>query len=576
MVCRIIAIILLSCSVAFAADHPVACSGTITAALATAIGDAVDDDTVTIGAGTCTSAGQTITDKQITIQGAGQASTTLTITSFPAFHWVRNSTANGNNRLTAITLTGTGSGTIFKMNGQYGNANANDGWRIDHVTATFANNTEYALNVEGPSWGVMDNCTISMLSGTMINMDGLYCGATCEIDEGSTIATLMGRYISSLALDPGGRAAVYIEDNTLSFTTDSSSHAIFDTNNRGGRLVFRHNTVTNGLMYAHWTRSGWLNGFWFEVYNNKFTHAASDEIFPGRFEGGTGLIYNNTFSDWPLGYIVLNDPRGAQEQSEAPLLYCDGTHNWDGNAGDASAPGWPCIGQIGRASGKTIAEIQAGTKQTSYPFYSWNNGTQDKCYNPSAAGSACINTINFTSWTPNYVKSTPHTVTGGGYGQGDVDFCSGGTSIPAGCGTHTLTYTPYIYPHPLQGADATAPTISGLTPSGTISYQITTQLSATTNENATCRYHASSTTWGDMTQMSSTGFLTHLQTVNVSLGANSFKIVCQDGTANESDAGTWSFTVSAAPATPPAGTFAIGSGGSLTKGSGGSITRQAP
>jgi hypothetical protein len=95
--------------------------------------------------------------------------------------------------------------------------------------------------------------------------------------------------------------------------------------------------------------------------------------------------------------------------------------------------------------------------------------------------------------------------------------------------------------------DTTAPTLSSLTPSGNVDYATTKQLSVTTNENATCRYHASSTTWADMTEMSSTGGTTHTQTVNVSVGANSFKVKCQDSIPNESDAGTWSFTVAAAP-----------------------------
>jgi AICAR transformylase/IMP cyclohydrolase PurH len=98
----------------------------------------------------------------------------------------------------------------------------------------------------------------------------------------------------------------------------------------------------------------------------------------------------------------------------------------------------------------------------------------------------------------------------------------------------------------LGAADETAPTLSNLTPSGNVTYGTTKQLSVQTSESATCRYHASSVTWAEMSAMSSTGGTTHTQTVNVSVGANSFKVVCQDASANESTAGTWSFTVAAA------------------------------
>ena len=566
-----IVIILLLPSLVFAATtYNVACSGTITDALDTAISSAVDSDTVAIGAGSCSTAGNIIINKAITIQGAGQASTTLTTTSDYAFIFRKTSSAHSAWRVTAMTVTGTSPNGVMRVNDNslYENSGS-DLWRVDHVTFSFASYSGTLIQVNGPSWGLVDNNIFNSGGGLVVNTHGEYVG---ESDDNTD--NLKGNYISSLALEPGSVNAVYIEDNTFSCPTVTGC-AVIDTSNVGERIVFRHNTVTNGMLYVHWTRTADINGFWFEVYNNKMSWSGSD-MFPARFEAGTGLVYNNTLTGYDSAYMVLDERRGAGDETNAPLLSCNGARTWDGNAGDASAPGWPCLGQIGRATGKTLVQIKAGTKQTSFPFYSWNNGTQDKCYNSSAEGAACVNSINFSSWTANYVKGTAHSVTGEGYGHGDIDFCSGGTSIPAGCGTHTLTYTPYIYPHPLQGADATAPTISGLTPSGTISYQTTTQLSATTNENSTCRYHASSTTWGDMTQMSSTGFLTHLQTVNVSVGANSFKIVCQDGTANESDAGTWSFTVSAAPATPPAGTFAIGTGGSITKGSGGSITRQAP
>ena len=184
-------------------------------------------------------------------------------------------------------------------------------------------------------------------------------------------------------------------------------------------------------------------------------------MYPMRLHGGgTGLIYNNTISGFPQNFVLLGEGRlPDQSQSGSPLLFCDGTHNWDGNAGDSSAPGWPCLSQTGRDAGRTMAQIQAGNKQASFPLYLWNNGPQDRCSNPSAGGTACDNSFGVDTYSasaPRYFKSTPHTTSG--FGNGDVDYFIG-TAKPSGAGTHHLIYTPYTYPHPLTGGSGgvTAP-----------------------------------------------------------------------------------------------------------------------
>lgn len=91
--------------------------------------------------------------------------------------------------------------------------------------------------------------------------------------------------------------------------------------------------------------------------------------------------------------------------------------------------------------------------------------------------------------------------------------------------------------------DTLPPVLSSLTPSGGIDYTESVTLSVTTNEAATCRHHASSTTWAEMSAMSSTGGTTHTQALATSSGAYTHKVVCQDASSNESDASTWSFTV---------------------------------
>ena len=123
----------------------------------------------------------------------------------------------------------------------------------------------------------------------------------------------------------------------------------------------------------------------------------------------------------------------------------------------------------------------------------------------------------------------------------------------------------------VEGAtDETPPTLSNLTPAGSVSYTSTKTLSVTTNEDSSCRFHATESTWANLTPMSSTGGTTHTQSVNTSAStAYTFNALCQDVVGNQSNAGQWSFTTQATPA--PNTSVTIGIGGGLGLGSGGSL-----
>jgi hypothetical protein len=140
-------------------------------------------------------------------------------------------------------------------------------------------------------------------------------------------------------------------------------------------------------------------------------------------------------------YITLDDRRAGGFGGESSGFFeaCDGTNAWDGNLGDASAPGWPCLGQIGRGwtSSTSLTNLAAGTvEQPSEPFYLWNNGTQAGC----ATGGSCTDSIQAYVDPSAYIKKTGHTVSGGGAGQGEVDYVEDDTPKPG--------YTAYTYPHP--------------------------------------------------------------------------------------------------------------------------------
>lgn len=446
-----LAALLLVPSAAVAATRTVPCSGDITAALNGAIAASVNGDVVTIGAGSCAMGRLAmISNKNITIQGAGKTATILTADS--GFGQIETTGANSPTwRLSGFTLTSTGTpGAIITVW-----ANQAASWRgpfrIDHLALTYPNNgPDGAIAIYGPVYGVIDHSDFTQQFEAAI-----LTGGSLGTENGASASTLGGAYLTSLAFRPGAADYLYIEDCTFK-GTGSNGVAAIDTGYTGGRIVFRSNTLTNATLYAHWTKSNVINSLWWEVYNNTFTWSIGNGMYPMRLQGGgTGLVYDNTLSGFPGNFILLGEGRLPDQGQSSPLLdYCDGSKAWDGNAGDASAPGWPCLAQTGRDVGKTLAQIQAGDKQPSFPLYLWHNGPQATCRD---AGGACDNSLTVGTYSPmaaKYFRATAHVTSG--FGNGDVDYSITPTQ-PTGAGTHRLTYTPYAYPHPLTTGDVVPP-----------------------------------------------------------------------------------------------------------------------
>jgi len=445
---RLIAVLwsLFLCMVSLGAEasatiYNVSCSGDITSTLTSAIHSAVNGDTINISAGSCSMNNIGLINTNITIQGAGKGVTVIT-----ADHGFGQMVSPGATvpswRLTGFTLTSTlNVGALPLVVWADQAAVYRGGFRIDHINFNYPNSGANVY-IFGPTYGLIDHSDFTGAFESAI-LTGLQLTSTLE--DGSSISKLKGGFGASIPYFPGGPTNLYIEDNTFTGTT-AAGIAATDTGYSGGRIVFRHNTLVNATMYSHWTSAGSVNSLWWEIYNNSFTWNSTVSMFPFRLQGGgTGLIYNNTIIGFQQNFIVLGEGRLTSEgQSGPPLLFCDGTHNWDGNAGDSKAPGWPCLGQTGRNAGVSIASIQAGVKQTSFPLYVWNNGPQASCSNPSQGGPPCDNSFGVNVRDLNWFNSIPHVTPG--FGKGDVDY-SVSASQPTGAGTHTLTYTPYPYPY---------------------------------------------------------------------------------------------------------------------------------
>lgn len=444
---------------ASAVTRNVPCSGDILNALNSAINASVTGDIITIGPGNCSlsTKATTVKDKNIQIIGAG-----IGVTNIVAENGFVDFESTGANqpqwRLSGMSLSGSGHVIVTTVW-----ANQDASWRgpfrIDHLDINYPNaSPDGIIAIYGPVWGLIDHNNFKQWVEAFI-----LTGGWVSSESPSSVTTTPGSWLLSQPFRPGAADYLYIENNTFEGLGPTGAAAL-DTGYTGGRVVFRNNTLINSALYAHWTSAGSINTLWWEIYNNKFTYNKEIVVPVMRLHGGgTGLIYNNTM----IGYgdsnvVVLGEGRFTEQgQSSAPLLFCDGTHNWDGNAGDPNAPGWPCIAQTGRAAGKTVAQIQAGQKEGSFPLYIWNNGTQDKCYNPSAAGSVCDNSFHVSvagAYALPYFKNTPHVTSG--YGNGDVDY-SITTSKPTGAGTHTLNYTPFQYPYPLTANGMPNPSGSG-------------------------------------------------------------------------------------------------------------------
>jgi protein-disulfide isomerase/uncharacterized membrane protein len=397
-----------------------------------AVNAAANGDTVIVPAGTCTwNSSLSWVNKNVTVKGAGMDNTIINCAPCLQYESTATTSVYSQWRLTGMTFKAAVDSRILVTIWDMSPAVVpNRGWRIDHMKFVNTGHGD-GIFIGGPTYGVIDHNQWESGGGLCIIALSLHAN-----EYPSTVDNPKGAFLASQPLDLGTENALYIEDNTFTGTSSVYSTAAYDTSSGGARAVFRHNTLIGSLYYSHWTRGAEIGGILHEIYNNSFTGTANYNGLPIRLESGTGVIFNNTISGFSGSQsVTVNERRGFGENQE-PFGACDGTKSWDGNAGDPNAPGWPCLGQIGRSPGKTMAQIKAGDKQASAPLYLWNNGTQDGCH----TGGTCTNSINVwvydgTAQAMAYVKSTPHP-------NGEVDYVLNGSTPKPG-------YTPYTYPHPL-------------------------------------------------------------------------------------------------------------------------------
>lgn len=413
---------------------PAASAGTINAAscaqtdVQAAVSGASDGDVVNIPAGNCSWANHVGWDnKNIWVRGAGIGQTVITRNGEYVFYVTISNVSKGGHRISDMTLGGNVTNAVIYTASWTLAAVPAGRWRIDHIHFNFPAGQRGGVHVAGVNYGVVDHNTFNWHSGIVIR-HAFGLATECYGN-----ALLSGDFANQQPLDLGTDRFVFVEDNTFIPHRFDNPLWVYDATAGGGRVVFRHNTGTASQFYNHWTRGCEVAAQVFEIYNNTWiAHPNFDPVYPMRVEAGTGVFFNNSVQGYNGGkpYVVLDDRRAERSEAGGFLGVCDGTKAHDGNAGDPAAPGWPCLGQIGRAPGKSLAQILAGNKPVSAPFYFWNNGQEPGC----ATGGACNNIVTVWATPGAYIKNTPHP-------NGEVDYVDKNIPKPG--------YTPYVYPHPL-------------------------------------------------------------------------------------------------------------------------------
>ena len=215
----------------------VACSGSITSALQTAVNASVDTDVVNIGAGTCTAGQVSWSNKNIKVQGQGIGTTTVTGLSFDV-----KVTTKAGFRITGLSV---GCPTVWKVDA-INRTTGIKGWRIDNIAWSCATcGQNMAVQVYGITWGLIDNSTFNNMGNAIFLMG--YAENTDEVNPWPPDGVPgMGGYNWLLPLNLGSDEAVYVEDN--SFTLANGCYFGVGDLYYGSKMVFRHNAVTNAYL----------------------------------------------------------------------------------------------------------------------------------------------------------------------------------------------------------------------------------------------------------------------------------------------------------------------------------------
>ena len=349
-----------------------------------------------------------ISNHSVTLQGAGVDRTIIT-NEVPKTGWQDsmiwiNSIEGFPIRITGITFAG-------------GSTGGNSDYGVIYMGGTCKNFR-------------IDNCKFNLLKGRAIRTAGHTYGV---IDHNIFNATGPSIYVVhngfnggqhgdrswSTPLYLGAANAVYIEDNSFSYTNSDADHvySVVDSIS-GGRFVFRYNQVKNSYVINHGLETGGRERSCrsFEIYENTFACDGSSNcrnwFTAMHIRGGTGVIFNNR-GDGYQNLIKADYYR--TNNSYSPWGRCDDTPDRVEGMGPIDNPpsgvGYPCRDQVGRSTESSLSGVQ-----DSEPLYAWNNTLNGSVANVNNSGNTNI--------------------------QLGRDYFNG-------VDKQTKGYSPFTYPHPL-------------------------------------------------------------------------------------------------------------------------------
>jgi hypothetical protein len=413
----------------------------------TAVNMATNGDTVIIPPCSQTNWTSTLTiNVGITLQGSGQGVTIIGDnvnkggsscgSGGPAFAWSVN--APNSMRMTGLTIVGVATDPGVCQRGHVTVSGSTHLMRIDHNTINPAQTV--GIFIDGDIWGVIDHHTHV---GQFVN------GVRVEhVNWNGTSNDVWGDQSWAQALQPGSAQGIYIEDSSFTSTDPNFIGGATDCFS-GGRLVFRHNTVSMLNNQSHGADSDQRHRAcrWQEVYNNTYTYSNVNNLaFINWVRGGSGVFLNNTItaSGYSNKIVQVDNCRDASAgcgggPNYTPWGACNGSGAYDEN----SSGGYRCVDQPGSGTSCLLGPDSSGTTVT-VPACSLNG---------NVAGH----------WTGNQLE--PVYVWNNTLNGSSNNVISGSTNVASSrdyfAGTARPGYTPYTYPYPLtQGAQDPSPPTS--------------------------------------------------------------------------------------------------------------------
>jgi hypothetical protein len=386
--------------------------------VATAVASAVDGDTVLIPAGTATWSQGLSTSKAISIKGGGVGVTVI----------VAGYTNQYGGGMIAYTPGSAQATKVFELSG----CTFNCMYRCGGFSANPPSSTTPITGLK-----IHDNQFLNCFSRAIV-LTGLEFGVFYrnQFQDNYIAISVIGSEMTgwNYPYAQGGPNYPFFEDNTF-VQTVARGGFIVETG-RGGRIVFRHNTITGygGGGAEVWDAHG-VNGTYptdtgtvsIEYYNNNIQLSASSRVLNHR--GGRAIVFDNVVTG-AGGYFSMTEYQGWS--------YC-------------TAAGYPKPQQVNNS-------------------YYWNNTSGGNAMNPtltcsSGSCSSCGQydsmyiQLNRDYWLPtrgvDSAKGSSCTQ-GAFYGATDT-----GKLYNCNGSSWALQYTPYTYPHPLiSGASATNAAIS--------------------------------------------------------------------------------------------------------------------